>query len=101
MLRRIGGYAHSWDRETGIIRQERDTFTCSHCNKITHVVPFCHPEDLGGFCRCCDKLICKQCSYLMSLGKPCVPMLERLTRLERHMDRGGVFRDVDTFADES
>jgi hypothetical protein len=100
MLRRIGGYAHSWDRETGKVRLERDTFTCNHCNKITHVVPFCHPEDLGGFCRLCDKLICKDCSYLMSLGKPCTPMYERLLRLERHMDRGGVFRDVDTFAKE-
>jgi hypothetical protein len=36
----------------------------------------------------------------MSLGKPCTPMQEKLMRLETHLERGGVFRDVDTFGDE-
>jgi hypothetical protein len=100
MLRRIGGYAHSWDRETGDLRKEMDTFTCNHCHYQVHVKPFCPPEDAGGFCRICDGLICKYCNYKMSLGKPCTPMLEKVQRLENHLEHGGLFRDVETFGDE-
>ena len=99
-MRKPGGYAFTFDRETGETLNERDTFTCSHCNRVTHVKPFCDPADLGGHCCVCDSLICKNCNYLRSLGKPCVPMYERLTRMENHLDRGGEFRDVDTFADD-
>jgi hypothetical protein len=99
-MRKPQGYAFTFDLGTGDILKERDTFTCSHCNKITHVVPFCDPADLGGYCSVCDKLVCKDCAYLQSLGKPCTPFMERLARMETHLERGGKFRDVDTFAED-
>jgi len=91
------GYAHTWDRETGVILKEADTFTCKHCNKVTFVKPFCDPADLGGHCCVCDGLICRDCNYKRSLGKPCVPFMKRLERQEEHLERGGMFIDVDHF----
>ena len=43
--------------------KETDSFTCSHCNKIVLVKPFCSPSDIefGGQCKGCMGLICLQC----------------------------------------
>jgi hypothetical protein len=73
---RPGGYLYSFD--VGGVRQEADTFTCFHCNRIVIVKPKCDPCDLGGMCRICDKMICPDC---VNKGS-CDPLEERLLREE-------------------
>lgn len=75
-MRNPGGYAFSFDPSG--IRQEADTFTCNHCNKIVVVKPKCDPCDLGGMCRLCEKMICPAC---VDLGA-CDPVEEKLKRAE-------------------
>jgi len=72
---RPGGYACIADADGG--RRECDTFTCGHCNRITHVAARQAPEDIGGLCKVCMALICAAC-----VGRPCVPFLETLDRME-------------------
>lgn len=62
---------------------EIDTFTCGHCNNIQLVKPKEKPEDLGGNCSICWKLVCSQC-----VGGGCSPFEEKLKRAEdRHRFR--------------
>lgn len=75
-MRNAGGYFCSFD-PTGI-RQEADTFTCFHCNRVVIVKPKCDPSDLGGMCRLCEKMICPDC---VNLGR-CDPFEEKLKRAE-------------------
>lgn len=75
-MRRAGGYAFTFD--AGGVRQESDTFTCFHCNRIVIVKPKCDPCDLGGMCRICEKMICPTC---VDLGK-CDPLEKKLERAE-------------------
>lgn len=56
---------------------EVDTFSCSHCQRITHVMPRMDPADLGGMCKVCYKLICPFC-----VGKGCDPLEKKLERSE-------------------
>ena len=74
-MRNPGGYAVLTDPDKGVV--ERDTVTCKHCQKLTHVKPKQRPEDLGGLCFVCMGLICSNC-----VGKPCDPMEEKLKRAE-------------------
>jgi hypothetical protein len=57
---------------------ECDTFTCNHCQRIVHVKPKARPEDLGGHCRQCDKLICSNC---VSQGF-CAPWEKQMQQME-------------------
>lgn len=75
-MRGQGGYAFSFD--AGGIRQEADTFTCFHCQKVVVVKPKCDPCDLGGMCRICDKMICPGC---VEIGH-CDPFEKKLEREE-------------------
>lgn len=75
-MHRPGGYAFTFD--VGGIRQEADTFTCNHCNKVVFVKPKCDPADLGGMCRICAKMICPTC---VDLGV-CDPVEKKLEREE-------------------
>ncbi len=75
-MRKAGGYAYTFD--VGGIRQEADSFTCNHCNRIVIVKPKCDPYDLGGMCRLCEKMICPAC---VDLGK-CDPIEKKLEREE-------------------
>ncbi len=59
--------------------QERDTFTCRHCGSVTFVEPFQSPSDAGGWCMCCDKLICLNC---VDVGE-CRPFEKHLDAIER------------------
>jgi hypothetical protein len=70
-----GGYAQIVDPDGG--RQEFDTFTCAHCNRVTHVKARQRPEDIGGLCKQCMGLICPRC-----VGEPCAPFLKRLDDME-------------------
>lgn len=75
-MRVAGGYAFTFD--VGGVRQEADTFTCEHCNKVVIVKPKCDPCDLGGMCRLCMKMICPSC---VDLGN-CDPFEKKLLREE-------------------
>lgn len=57
---------------------EFDTATCNHCNCIYHIKHGCPPEEMGGFCRQCMKVICPRC-----VGKPCVPWLKKMDEMEQ------------------
>ncbi|MBV8755400.1 MAG: hypothetical protein JO328_21310 [Hyphomicrobiales bacterium] len=74
-MRLPGGYAQIVDPD-GAAR-EFDTFTCAHCNRITHVPARVRAEDIGGLCKQCMGLVCPAC-----VGKPCVPFLKRLEQME-------------------
>ncbi|GAB5506690.1 MAG: hypothetical protein Rhirs2KO_18530 [Rhizobiaceae bacterium] len=58
--------------------EERDTFTCGHCNGIVVVGPRSDPADMGGRCYICDSLVCPRCHA----KGVCVPLEENLRRLE-------------------
>lgn len=62
--------------------QECDSFTCGHCNRIVLVRPKQNAADVGGFCRCCTKLICGPC---VDDGR-CTPLEKRLEAAERRAD---------------
>ena len=74
-MRRPGGYAciSEPDRPP----QEFDTFTCAHCNRVTHVKARHDPADIGGLCKQCMGLIRPAC-----VGEACVPFLKRLDEME-------------------
>ena len=72
---RPGGYARIDQPDCAAI--EFDTFTCAHCNRITHVKPKQRAEDIGGLCKVCMGLICPRC-----VGHACVPFLKRLDEME-------------------
>lgn len=57
---------------------EFDSFTCFHCGSVKHVQPRERPEDLGGLCKQCMKLICKHC-----LDKGCTPLEKKLEAVEQ------------------
>ena len=76
MWLRTGGYTV----RTGPLGKEfeADTFTCKHCCRVVLVAARCDPAELGGYCNCCDALICKYC-----VGKPCTPLEKKLDLYER------------------
>ena len=80
-MRNPQGYLYSFD--LGGIRQEADSFTCSHCGKIVIVRPKCDPADLGGFCRLCTKMVCPAC---VNIGS-CDPFEKKLQRQEEEYRR--------------
>jgi hypothetical protein len=74
-MRNAGGYAFIVNPTPGKIRldggrvdmacegiTEYDSFTCGHCNCVRHVRARERPEDLGGLCKSCMKLICPAAS---------------------------------------
>jgi len=54
-----------------------DTFTCGHCGAVKHVRVRERPEDLGGLCKSCMKLICPGC---VDLG--CTPLEKKIEEME-------------------
>jgi len=79
-MRKPGGYSIRTDPDPPkgeAYQQEWDTFTCGHCCQVVFVKPQQRPEDLGGFCTCCTKLICSAC-----VGKGCDPLEKKLERWE-------------------
>jgi hypothetical protein len=74
-MRHPGGYACITEPDGG--RQEFDTFTCAHCNRVTHVQARADPADIGGLCKQCMGLICRRC-----VRGACVPFLKRLDDME-------------------
>lgn len=90
-MRNAGGYAFIVNPTPGKIRldggrveavcegiTEYDSFTCGHCNSIRHVRARERPEDLGGLCKSCMKLICPAC-----VGQGCTPLEKRIGAMEQ------------------
>lgn len=74
MFLRPGGYAEVIGADAGVVRLSHgqriffcneigkmDTFTCFHNNEVVHVPAKCDPAEMGGVCKICMKLICKEC----------------------------------------
>jgi len=57
---------------------EYDTVTCGHCGCVIHIRVKERPEDLGGLCKQCMKLICSSC---VDDGQ-CTPLLKRIEEQE-------------------
>ena len=71
-----------WDRAEATITDAAgsrtySTYTCAHCNRITHVGYKMHPADIGGLCKLCMGLTCKRCT-----GKGCRPFEKQLEAWE-------------------
>ena len=79
-MRNAGGYLIA----TGVDGQvsECDSFTCGHCCRVVWVGARERAADIGGFCRCCTKLICGPC---VDTGR-CEPLETRLQAMERRQD---------------
>ena len=73
-MRNAQGYA-SITSPDGVA--EADTFTCNHCQYITHVKAKCDPAELGALCKQCMKLICKHC-----VGSGCLPWEKAMEKME-------------------
>lgn len=58
---------------------EFDTYTCGHCGHARHVRARERPEDTGGLCKQCMKLICPSC---LGSGR-CDPLEKKLERAEQ------------------
>jgi hypothetical protein len=90
-MRSPGGYACVADPSPGLIKlddpaarsepaqQEYDTFSCGHCGNVRHVRVKERPEDIGGLCKQCMKLICPAC---VDTGR-CDPLEKKLERMEK------------------
>ena len=65
--------------------QEYDTCSCVHCNRVWAIHGTDGKENLGGWCRQCQAMICSDCA-----GKPCTPFEKKLELYEsrRRMFRG-------------
>jgi hypothetical protein len=90
-MRNPGGYGQlicedpkkdfATDRFGNRVAAECDTFTCGHCNVLVFVATKARPEDLGGLCKQCMKLICPHC---LGAGN-CYPLEKRIAEYEeRH-----------------
>jgi len=60
------------------VAKESDTFTCFHCNRVVEVYPLQPPEDIGGLCKVCMKLVCAHCHAQGS----CTPWEEKMKKME-------------------
>jgi len=76
------GTAVARDSYGRAVQAEHDTFTCNHCNKVVIVNAGERPEDIGGMCYMCMKLVCPHC---VDAGA-CVPFEKKLEAIERRED---------------
>lgn len=87
-MRAPGGYGVISDPQVSAPYQERDTFTCGHCQYIVFVQPKCDGADAGGLCKQCMRLICPRCVGRMT----CFPWEEMLKRQE---SKGRTYRSIE------
>lgn len=74
-MRNPGGWVCITEPDAPVV--EMDTFTCGHCNKVVQVKVKASPDELGGYCYCCTKMVCPLC-----VGKGCDPFEKKLERME-------------------
>lgn len=89
-MRNPGGYGIITDRLDGKITEERDTFTCGHCQFVVEVKPFQDPASLGGLCKICMKLICPPC-YGKDRCRPWEKALEKSESRDRFLRSAGLY----------
>ncbi len=88
-MRKPGGYAFivspdtqrvNFDglrcEEIGAGTFEADTFSCVHCNRVTHVPPKSQGDEY--FCRNCMARICSPCA-----DHPCIPFMKKIEAMEK------------------
>jgi len=85
-MRKPGGYSVVFGPGATV---ESDTFTCGHCQFIVTVEPKQAPEDTGGLCKMCMKLICKGCVD-KGLCTPWEREYERMEARERFRRSAGL-----------
>lgn len=56
---------------------EYETFSCGHCQHVTHVAHGSTLFDLGSFDRRCMRPLCKKCTAEMAQGAECKPFEKR------------------------
>lgn len=93
-MRNPGGYAFITNPEPGKFRLDErtarpedakegviefDSFTCGHCGTVRHVRAKERPEDTGGLCKQCMKLICPHC---LNTGR-CDPLEKKIEEMEK------------------
>src|SRR5262245_24511187 len=71
-MRRSQGYSIITEPDKPTI--EQDTFTCSHCNRVTFLKPRQEPEHR---CNVCVGYICEG-----RANRPCLPLEEQLRMME-------------------
>lgn len=96
-MRRPGGYLVITDPDApGGLDLERDTITCSHCQRIVEVKPGTgatvyliprlsingvaqpYHEEMGAFCRLCMKPVCLECHGIGT----CTPWEKQMEAIE-------------------
>lgn len=75
MRRRATGYMVGTDTLTGKVVDERDSFTCAHCNTVFWLKPGQDTAATGGYCRACDSYVCPKCA-----GQDCTVFMRKLER---------------------
>lgn len=75
-MRKPGGYGQVTG--PGVPTREIDSFTCFHCNRVRWVRPLRPPEEAGGLCKVCMRLVCPHC---VKRGT-CLPFEKEVERQE-------------------
>ena len=87
-MRRPGGVGTIMDPNVAAPFQERDTFTCGHCQYVVFVPPQANPADIGGLCKQCMTLICPTC-----VGRMVCVTWEQM--IEMQEAKGRTFRSIE------
>lgn len=91
-MRNPSAFTFETDLATGNVK-EGETYQCKHCQRHTHIKPFQRPEDIGGLCRRCMKVMCPRCSDLAAKGAACIPFEQRhVEEIERGIERQRALR---------
>jgi hypothetical protein len=75
---RPNGFTFAFDYNGNV--HEGETYMCGHCGAHKHVRPRERPEDIGGLCKRCMKLLCPGCVE----NGDCDPIEAKLDRWEKH-----------------
>jgi len=67
--------------------EERNAFTCAHCQRIVHVRPRQDPASLGGVCKSCMGLVCPRCHGRVVSGDGCTIWEKQMDAMERRFER--------------
>jgi hypothetical protein len=71
--------AHGFIVESGPLGSvEYESFTCFHCQAIVKVPHRAKGEDIGGLCKVCMRLICREC---VGVGS-CTPWQKQMEQSE-------------------
>lgn len=75
-MRRPGGYLAVFNPDGS--KEEHDSFTCAHCQRVVLVRTKASAAECGGWCGRCAKPICPACAQKQG----CTPFEKKLERIE-------------------